>query len=384
MNVLRPKAWLAPLLMAWLVVAFSAGAHAQTTHTIVAALGEELDPRWVSSLREELGLRSLSLVLEPSLPGDSLEARQQAAQARTEAVHAHATLWLEEGQVHALAADGSHRYAVLPRRETGVSPRVFAIIAMSALDELNIVVPVVESESVLNEDVVIPTPRAAQEETVIEDAQPDAPADQPTEAPSEISTAEALTAPQGALDLPTSDPREPSFPRGQPATSPSLGRDGDVHGYFALDGLAGAVWIFGVQNNVAHLLQRFTGGLQWELLRAEFGASIGLEKATDSGYAESGMGDFVFFVGAGIPVEDVSIDVGALGGLVVHGLADASAPRSVEVLTSGRLGAAIGISTPDVNSALVFRARIEFGLFARINPELATAFTNVSFGIGFR
>jgi hypothetical protein len=377
----RQKTWLATLV-ALLALGFAAQVQAQAANTIVLAQDEALDARLLSRLRAELGLRSLSLVTAPGLTGASLEARQEAAQLRAASAEAHATLWIEARQVHALAADGTHRYAVLPRPLARVSPRVFAVIAMSALDELNIVVPVqpLPVEPTPNEEAVAsPTESPTTEAPPPSEAPPsEAP---PSEVPIEAPPIEAppIEAPPtqevGTLDL--SSPIDD-------ATLASDVRDGEVHGYFALDGMVGAVWNFSARSNIAHIVQRLTGGLQWELLRAEFSGSFGLEQGIDGSYEQSLMGDFVFFVGAGIPLGEVSLDVGALGGLALHGLVEASTPRSGDILTSGRLGGAFGISTPDANSALVFRARIELGLFARLDPGLGTLFTNVFLGIGFR
>ena len=250
---------------------------------------------------------------------------------------------------------------------------------MSALNELNIVVPVEPAAS----DEVVLTETAAEPvatqhpltEPATSEAPPTDPA--PSEAPSTDPAPSEAPPTEEVRTLDLSSPLERT-------TLASDVRDGEVHGYFALDGMVGAVWDFNARSNIAHIVQRFTGGLQWELVRAEFSGSFGLEQGIDGSYAQSLMGDFVFFVGAGIPVGDVSLDVGALGGLALHGLVEASTPRSGDILTSGRLGGAIGVSTPDANSALVFRARIEFGLFARLDPGLATLFTNVVVGIGFR
>ena len=374
----RLKTWLAAFV-ALVGLCFTTHVQGQTAHTIVLALDDDLDARLLSSLRAELGLRSLSLVIEPGLTGASLEARREAAQLRAESAQAHATLWIEARQVHALAADGTHRYAVLPRPLERVTPRVFAIIAMSALNELNIVVPV---EPAASDEVVLtetaPEAVATQHpltEPATSEAPPTDPA--PSEAPSTDPAPSEAPPTEEVRTLDLSSPLERT-------TLASDVRDGEVHGYFALDGMVGAVWDFNARSNIAHIVQRFTGGLQWELVRAEFSGSFGLEQGIDGSYAQSLMGDFVFFVGAGIPVGDVSLDVGALGGLALHGLVEASTPRSGDILTSGRLGGAIGVSTPDANSALVFRARIEFGLFARLDPGLATLFTNVVVGIGFR
>lgn len=409
-NVLRQAASIVALF-ALCFTGLPRGAQAQAAHTIVVALGEDVDPRLLSSLRAELGLRSLSLIVEPTLAGETAETRQQAAQARAEAAHAHATLWLEESQVHALSVDGNHRYAVLPRPASRISPRVFAVLAMSALDELNIVVPdvpvasapepsaegVEEEASEASAATTSEAPSEATNEAPIETTNEataattsEAPSEAPTETTNEATNEAIDEAPTEANDETTNEATERSRafdlsnPVGtQPATASDV-RDGAVHGYFALDGMVGGVWDFGGQNNIAHILQRFTGGLQWELLRAEFSGSFGLENGLSGSYTQSLMGDFVFFVGAGIPVGDVSVDVGGLGGLVLHGLSEASGTRSGDVLTSGRLGGAFGISTPDGNSALVFRARLELGLFARVNPSVATLFTNIFVGIAFR
>ena len=364
------------LLVGALLLAGTPRVHAQEAQSVLLAFDDEVSPALVERLRSEFGLRALSVAVAAPLREETAEARLLEAQTRAAQAHARALLWMERGrEVHAVSTDGLHRYALLPRATRSIAPRVFAVIAVSAFDELNFVV---EDQPAAGESEPSEVPEASTESAPTVAAPTEVtPAEQsePSEVAPVVDAPIALEASQ-VLELANPvDARPISLDRNV--------RNGDVHSYFALDGLVGAVWAFNTRDNIAHIVQRFTGGVQWRLFRGEFSGSLGLEHGMDGSYARSAIGDLMFFVGAGIPMGDISLDVGGLGGLVLNGLSDASSPVS-KVLTSGRLGAGIGLSTPDAHSALIFRLRLELGLFARIDPGVATLFTNVFVGIGFR
>lgn len=359
-------------------------ARADPRVVVLALLGQPETERVVTPARIELSLRSFAMVAAPAPTGLALEERSRRAEELRARLGAHAVLWLEAREAHAVLEDGTHRYASLPDAADRVPPRVVALIASSILDEPDAPIPAgpsstpsIETEPATSpsslEAPAGPASTSRSDTTASDEQDPDA---RPPTA-DEALDARAPTFP----DTAASEPRDArAFGFGTPG--PATDEDGPRL-EMVLDAAVGAAWAFGAEGNVAHLVQRLGAGMSWRWMRGEVVLAFGLEQGMDGGYPRGPMGELTTFLGARFG-GDVAFDTGLVSGLVLHGLRDGRTEPEGGVLASGRLAGAVGLSVPRDSRVLPFRARLEVGLFARFDPSFAAPFTNVVLGIAFR